>query len=340
MSHEGPVFEDHYAILGLEPPADGAAAGGHDAKALSRAYKKLALKWHPDKNQGNVAEATRQFDRVRKAFNVLSDPEKRRAFETEHHAKRAAAERHARLTGKRKRMKEELLERERRAAETAAANSAAARRREYGTRAPAKKRQSVADLRKTGEAQRKAMDVAIRAAAVRRSSGAAGAGISAGASSSAASGSAAIGMADTLRGDTKSTRVLSIKWKKTRTPLYTAESLRDLLVKACGAAVDNVLVGKKGNRAVVELRVSDAGYQKMTERSGSWGLTITSRQRPDLVTAHGGTSSAAEKSSQLCTEPFARIGRTPQLATASVIVSENFESAEAAILARLQQQMK
>ena len=50
--------EDCYAILGVDPPAD-SSGGALDAKVLSRAYKKLALKWHPDKNQGNVAEALR-----------------------------------------------------------------------------------------------------------------------------------------------------------------------------------------------------------------------------------------------------------------------------------------
>jgi curved DNA-binding protein CbpA len=350
MPHEGTEFEDHYAVLGMEPPAESAL----DPKALSRAYKKRALKWHPDKNQGNVAEASRQFDRVRKAYDVLSDPEKRRAFETEHRAKRAAAERHARLTGKRKRMKEELLVRERRAAETAAANIAAARRRQHGG-APARKRQSVADLRKAGEAQREAMDAAIHAAAARRSASASaghGGEASAGAVRAASinTGSATTGTAGAPRSETQSPRVLSVKWKKKRAPQYTAESLRVLFTEMCGAAVDNVLVGKKGNRAVVELRVSDAGFQQMTERAGDWGLTITVRQRTDLASAEGGATSAAsaanaasagENSKHKHAPPRPAVQRAaPPPATASAIMSGNFESAEAGILARLQRQIR
>lgn len=40
---------------------------------IRRAYRKLALRWHPDKNKGNEEEATATFRRISEAYDVLSD---------------------------------------------------------------------------------------------------------------------------------------------------------------------------------------------------------------------------------------------------------------------------
>jgi len=62
---------DFYAILGVPRDAD--------ADQLKKAYRKLSLKFHPDKNKGEDAKA--KFQDVAEAFAVLSDPEKRKVFD-------------------------------------------------------------------------------------------------------------------------------------------------------------------------------------------------------------------------------------------------------------------
>ncbi|GAB1606298.1 dnaJ homolog subfamily C member 21-like [Argonauta hians] len=59
----------HYEVLGV--PFD----VGEDE--LRKSYRKLALKWHPDKNPDNIAESTVQFRCVKQAYEVLSDPQER-----------------------------------------------------------------------------------------------------------------------------------------------------------------------------------------------------------------------------------------------------------------------
>lgn len=64
---------DLYAVLGLEK----ATATAADIK---REYRKLALRWHPDKNQGDVA-AQEKFKEISKAYSVLGDAKKREYYD-------------------------------------------------------------------------------------------------------------------------------------------------------------------------------------------------------------------------------------------------------------------
>lgn len=66
--------EDYYKTLGISRNAD--------EKAIKKAFKKLALKHHPDKNLDNKAEAEKAFMKISNAYEVLSDPEKRKVYDT------------------------------------------------------------------------------------------------------------------------------------------------------------------------------------------------------------------------------------------------------------------
>ncbi len=63
---------DYYEVLGVAKDAD--------EKALKSAYRKLAMKFHPDQNPDD-ADAERQFKEVGEAYAVLSDPDKRAAYD-------------------------------------------------------------------------------------------------------------------------------------------------------------------------------------------------------------------------------------------------------------------
>lgn len=62
-----------YQILGVSPDASQAD--------IRTAYLKLAKEWHPDRNPGNGAEAERRFKEIAHAYDVLSDPDKRAAYD-------------------------------------------------------------------------------------------------------------------------------------------------------------------------------------------------------------------------------------------------------------------
>ncbi len=69
--------EDYYSLLGIDRNASN--------DEIKKAYRNLAMKYHPDRNQGD-AEAERRFKEVNEAYEVLKDDEKRAAFDRFGHA--------------------------------------------------------------------------------------------------------------------------------------------------------------------------------------------------------------------------------------------------------------
>ena len=65
-------YKDYYKILGVERSAN--------ADEIKKAYRKLAMKYHPDRNQGNK-QAEDTFKEINEAYEVLSDPQKRNRYD-------------------------------------------------------------------------------------------------------------------------------------------------------------------------------------------------------------------------------------------------------------------
>jgi DnaJ-class molecular chaperone len=52
-----------------------------DENELKKAYRKMSMKWHPDKNQNNKEEATKKFQEISEAYTILSDKDKRQMYD-------------------------------------------------------------------------------------------------------------------------------------------------------------------------------------------------------------------------------------------------------------------
>eukprot|EP01084_Bolivina_argentea_P244378 409392_1 len=64
---------DYYKILSIERTAT--------PEQIKKAYRKLALKWHPDRNPDNKEEAEKHFKEIGEAYSVLSDDKKRKTYD-------------------------------------------------------------------------------------------------------------------------------------------------------------------------------------------------------------------------------------------------------------------
>ncbi|PON97832.1 Terminal organelle assembly protein [Trema orientale] len=64
---------DYYKILQVDKNAKD--------DDLKKSYRKLAMKWHPDKNPNNKKEAEAKFKQISEAYEVLSDPQKRAVYD-------------------------------------------------------------------------------------------------------------------------------------------------------------------------------------------------------------------------------------------------------------------
>jgi chaperone protein DnaJ len=67
------MSDDYYKLLEINRDADG--------ETIKKAYKKLSLKWHPDRNK--ESNATEMFQKINEAYEVLSDGQKRHIYDNE-----------------------------------------------------------------------------------------------------------------------------------------------------------------------------------------------------------------------------------------------------------------
>ncbi|MBM4448971.1 MAG: J domain-containing protein, partial [Chloroflexi bacterium] len=63
------MAKDYYQILGVPRNAS--------QDQIKKAYRKLAMQYHPDRNPGKEAWANDKFKEINEAFGVLGDPQKR-----------------------------------------------------------------------------------------------------------------------------------------------------------------------------------------------------------------------------------------------------------------------
>jgi molecular chaperone DnaJ len=70
--------EDFYKLLGVDRNAS-------DAE-IKKSYRSKAMKFHPDRNKDNPVEAEAKFKQIKEAYEVLSDPKKRAAYDQFGHA--------------------------------------------------------------------------------------------------------------------------------------------------------------------------------------------------------------------------------------------------------------
>lgn len=106
--------EDYYAVLGFDSSTTDVLS--LTSRELARSYRKLALRYHPDKNPGS-ASAAEALQRVFVAHETLSDESLRADYDDRIRARRARDEERRAMDSGRRRLRDELVRREKESAE-------------------------------------------------------------------------------------------------------------------------------------------------------------------------------------------------------------------------------
>ena len=120
------IKSDLYALLDLSGPGTSSpssadatfatAAASSDNpltdQDIQRAWRRAALRHHPDKNRGNEEAAADRYDAAKRASEVLLHPEARAAYDLRRAKERNRRQRDAALEGRRRKLKEDLDMRE------------------------------------------------------------------------------------------------------------------------------------------------------------------------------------------------------------------------------------
>ena len=67
--------DKYYTLLGLKKEDH------PNTEQIKKAYKRAALKWHPDRNSKNKTQAEEKFKQINQAYEILSDPEKKKQYD-------------------------------------------------------------------------------------------------------------------------------------------------------------------------------------------------------------------------------------------------------------------
>ena len=68
------MFLDYYSILNVDHEAN--------SEVIKKAYRREAIKWHPDKNPGK--DTVREMQQIIEAFTILNDPDARQRYDKEY----------------------------------------------------------------------------------------------------------------------------------------------------------------------------------------------------------------------------------------------------------------
>mmetsp|Transcript_5447 Transcript_5447/g.15166 ORF Transcript_5447/g.15166 Transcript_5447/m.15166 type:complete len:338 (-) Transcript_5447:173-1186(-) len=267
--------KDPYEVLGI---SNGPKAAEDEIK---KAYRKLALVKHPDKNRDNPNAAT-EFAVLQKAYEVLCDADAKKALDGLHAAWAAQEERDSKQDVKRRKMREDLEKRER---------AAWTERSE----------EEVARARLAAELERMRRETAEREAQRSRAVREAAAFQQAAKSAAASSHQEQIGE--------QLTRTLKVYWTRPDGD-YTASQIRDAF--GCAGEVEDVVVRdskkkKKGSAIVVMVTTVGA--------SAAASMALGDLKNPLLVVPHNKAPTVEE--AVAATAPLKPSGAAPAMPASS-----------------------